>query len=70
MTPQEFITVLQKLLSDGIPKADLIALGEAVATLKPDDWKSVAGNIFVKDMKPIYHSSKKDYLIQRIKEEY
>ena len=59
MTPQEFINVLQKLLSDGIPTSDLIALGEAVATLKPDDWKSVAGNIFVKDMKPIYHSSKK-----------
>lgn len=58
MTPQEFITVLQKLLSDGIPAADLIALGEAVATLKPSDWKSVGGNIFVKDMKPIYHSSK------------
>lgn len=62
MTPQEFITVLQKILSDGIPSSDLIALGEAVATLKPNDWKSVAGNIFVKDMKPIYHSSKNKFI--------
>lgn len=58
MTPQEFITVLQKMLSDGIPTSDLVALGEAVATLKPDEWKAVVGNIFIKDMKPIYHSSK------------
>ena len=58
MTPQEFITVLQKILSDGIPSSDLFSLGEALATLKPNDWKSVASNIFVKDMKPIYHSSK------------
>ena len=59
MTPQEFITVLQKILSDGVPTADLMALGEALVTLRPTDWKSVAGNVFVKDMKPIYHSSKK-----------
>lgn len=26
--------------------------------LKPTDWKSVAGNVFTKDIKPIYHSSK------------
>ena len=58
MTPQEFITVLQKILSDGVPAKDLIALGEALVTLRPTDWKSVAGNVFVKDIKPIYHSSK------------
>ena len=61
MTPQEFITVLQKIISDGVPTSDLKALGEALVTLKPADWKSVAGNIFVKDMKPIYHSSKNKF---------
>jgi hypothetical protein len=58
ISPQEFISLLQKLLSEGIPAADFVALGGAITLMKPADWKSVAGNIFVKDMKPIYHSGK------------
>lgn len=58
MSPQEFITLLQKLLNEKIPTDNLIALGGAIATLKLDDWKSVGGNIFSKDVKPIYHSTK------------
>lgn len=58
ISPQEFISLLQKLLSEGIPTADLVALGGAITMMKPADWKSVAGNVFVKDMKPIYHSGK------------
>jgi hypothetical protein len=58
-SPQEFITLLQKFLNDKIPAENLIALGGAIATLKLDDWKSVGGNIFTKDIRPIYQSSKK-----------
>ncbi|MBC7427769.1 MAG: hypothetical protein H7336_04095 [Bacteriovorax sp.] len=58
ITPQEFISLLQKLLSEGIPAADFVALGGAITMMKPGDWKSVAGNVFIKDMKPIYHSGK------------
>lgn len=59
MSPPEFITLLQKLLNEKIPADNLIALGGAIATLKLDDWKSVGGNIFTKDVKPIYYSTKK-----------
>ncbi|MEA9357457.1 hypothetical protein SHI21_14615 [Bacteriovorax sp. PP10] len=59
ISPQEFITLLQKLLNEKIPTDNLVALGAAIATLKLDDWKSVGGNIFSKDMKPIYYSTKK-----------
>ncbi len=58
ITSQEFISLLQKLLSEGIPAADFVALGGAITKLKPGDWKSVAGNVYVKDMKPLYHSGK------------
>ena len=58
MSPQEFITVLQQVLSEGIPAGDFVALGGAIAKLDPREWKSVAGNIFTKDLKPIYTSSK------------
>lgn len=58
ISPQEFILLLQKLLSEGIPTADLVALGGAITMMRPLDWKSVAANVFVKDMKPIYHSGK------------
>jgi hypothetical protein len=58
ISPQEFITLLQKLLNEKIPANHLIALGSAIATLKFDDWKSVGGNIFIKDLRPIYHASK------------
>lgn len=59
ISPQEFITLLQKLLNEKIPTDNLVALGAAIATLRFDDWKSVGGNIFSKDMKPIYYSTKK-----------
>lgn len=59
ISPQEFITLLQKLLNEKIPTDSLMTLGGAIATLKLDDWKSVGGNIFSKDMKPIYYSTKK-----------
>src|SRR5437879_2008220 len=59
ISPQEFITLLQQLLNEKIPTDNLVALGAAIATLRFDDWKSVGGNIFSKDMKPIYHSTKK-----------
>lgn len=58
VSPQEFITILQKLLNEKIPTESIIALGGAIATLKMDDWKSVSGNIFTKDIKPIFHSTK------------
>lgn len=58
ISPQEFISLLQKFLSEGLPAADLVALGGAITSLKPGDWKAVAGNVFTKDMKPIYQSGK------------
>ncbi len=59
MSPQEFITILHKLLSEKVPTEALITLGSSIATLNFNDWKSVGGNIVMKDLKPIYHSSKK-----------
>lgn len=58
ITPQEFITLLHKLLSEKIPTESLVSLGSAIVTLNLNDWKSVGGNILLKDLKPIYHSSK------------
>lgn len=59
ISPPEFIALLQKLLNEKIPADNLIALGSAIATLKFDDWKSVGGNIFTKDIRPIYQLSKR-----------
>ncbi len=59
ISPQEFIALLEKLLTTKIPAEEMIALGAAIATLNLDDWKAVAGSVFIKDVKPIYHSSKK-----------
>lgn len=59
ISPQDFITLLQKLLNEKIPTDNLIALGGAIATLRLNDWKAVGGNIFSKDIKPIYQSTKK-----------
>lgn len=59
ISQQEFITLLQKLLNEKIPTDNLVTLGSAIVGLKFDDWKSVAGNLFTKDIKPIYQSSKK-----------
>ena len=59
ISQQEFILLLQKLLNEKIPTNNLVTLGAAIAGLKLDDWKSVAGNLFTKDIKPIYQSSKK-----------
>lgn len=59
ISPQEFVTLLQKLLNEKIPTDQLIALGSAIATLKFDDWKSVGDNIYVKDLRPIFQASKK-----------
>lgn len=58
ISPQEFITLLQKLLNEKIPTDQLISLGGAIATLKFADWKSVGENILVKDFKPIFNNSK------------
>jgi hypothetical protein len=57
-SPQEFMTLLQKLLNEKIPTENIVALGGAIATLRFDDWKLVGGHIFSKDMKPIYYSAK------------
>ncbi len=59
MSPQEFITVLHKLLSEKVPTEALVTLGSSIATLNFNDWKSVGGNILIKDLKPIYQNSKK-----------
>ena len=59
ISQQEFLSLLQRLLNEKIPADNLISLGAAIAGLKFEDWKSVGGNLFTKDIKPIYHSSKK-----------
>ena len=59
MSPPEFVALLQKLLNEKIPTDNLIALGSAIATLGLDDWRAVGKNIFLKDIKPIYQSTKK-----------
>lgn len=59
MGPQEFITLLEKLLASKIPTEEIIALGGAIARLNIEDWKSVVSSVFIKDVKPIYQSSTK-----------
>ena len=71
ITPQELISLIQQLLSEGIPASDFMALGGAITMMKPTDWKSVAGNVFVKDMKPIYYSSKAKIIsLKELKKKY
>lgn len=60
LSPHEFISLLEKLLNDKIPTEDLKALGGAIVSLKLEDWKSIGGNIFTKDLKPLYLNSKKN----------
>lgn len=75
ISPQEFVTLLHKLLSEKVPTEALVSLGGAIATLNLNDWKSVGGNVLVKDLKPIYQSSKKKVISlkefkKNIKEEH
>ncbi|MBY0413845.1 MAG: hypothetical protein K2Q18_06755 [Bdellovibrionales bacterium] len=59
ISPNEFIALLQKLLNEKIPTTDLMVLGSAIASLNIEDWKLVGGNIFTKDVRPLYQNTKR-----------
>lgn len=54
----EFLKLLEKLLSERIPTENLVSLGAAISSFQLEDWKRVGSTIVMKDLRPIFYSGK------------
>jgi hypothetical protein len=66
---EDFLKLLEKLLSEKIPTENLVSLGAAISKFRVDDWKNIVSAILVKDLKPVYLTGKEKILsFKKIKE--